>query len=135
MIRKARRFTPVLLTLAGFLLGAGTAAAGLAEGDHHMCYKFKDVNEVAGPDIVAMFGGVSCDLKVKAKYWCNSFARDNDDDVRGGPVGQTVCYKVKCADSGGTITNLILDTFVGTHGASAIDFDKPKFVCAPIGSD
>ncbi len=117
------------------LMIAGSAAAGIAEADNHLCYKFKDVNAVTGADVAATFAGMNCNVKVKAAYWCDPLPRNNDDDPRGGPLGQTVCYKLKCDDTGGTITNFLLDTFIGTHAASNVDFDKPKFVCMPIGSD
>lgn len=115
-------------------LGLPSLALAAAEADNQVCYKMKDTNQVDGEANALLAGFLNCTVRVKAVMLCVAKDRDGGDDPRGGALGTTICYKAKCADTGGTLASGTLDTQYGTH-ATTVDVDRPAMICLPVGGD
>ncbi|MFN2425871.1 MAG: hypothetical protein ABR587_05440 [Candidatus Binatia bacterium] len=78
---------------------------------------------------------LNCDVKIKAKFWCIDTARDGSDDLRGGQLGLTVCYKAKCEGPVGSPFSFDLDTAFGNHRVEDFSYEKAALICMPVGNE
>src|SRR5262245_51839165 len=90
------------------------ANAGMAEDDHLVGYKSKDLVKVPGGmhTFQNRNGMETCELKKAAFHMVRS-EKDAADDPRGGLTTDFVCYKAKC--SGGLLATQDAATQLGVH--------------------
>lgn len=114
------------LSVVSLALLAGRAPA-IAERDHLTGYKVKDGSLSTGGMHVFDdgYGPQNCELK-KVQFFLTQSERDAEDDPRGGPAGDFVCYKAKCSSPLPTLSDQ--EDEVGAHTLTA---KKVKIVCLP----
>jgi hypothetical protein len=118
-----------------------SAAAAQPVFDHLACYQIKDAPRRARvtadlvPQTPPFLAAVGCKIKLPAREYCTSVAKENIQPtppvpVGGGAVGDFLCYSVSCprdADLGG----VGLDA-TDQIGARTIFLRKPKRLCMPV---
>jgi hypothetical protein len=125
------------LTASCLLLQASPAAAGAASPDGLTCYKYgKDLNDglfVTSASIDHyLLAPRDCEIGKPALH-CTQTIVDNDDDPNGGPAGDFVCYKLKCADPSADSYGVASVTQFGAH-LGDIKTKKPM-LCVPVETD
>lgn len=119
-----------IVSSALIALVATIAGAALAEQDHLLGYRAKDLNAVqssAPHTITTRVGDAVCELR-KAQFYLAPGEKDGGDDPRGGPAADFVCYKAKC-------TAPPLPVTAGDSQLGALSLSpskKAKIVCLPL---
>lgn len=117
------RLSAALVAVVALLMGS----AGIAEQDHLLVYKAKDLNQIPGAVVTVdnQYGSQSCELK-KAKFLLVQSEKNAGNDARSGQAGKFVCYKAKC-------TGLLpVQDTDSQFGIQTMEAKKAQLLCLPV---